>query len=106
MYFALPAQIQNWLDANGGPLKMTVNDYWFLRDVDLWKMGYPRRSDVPWEEGRGGGEGGILTYDKRQAYWNWCREFIDREAIYRADDTGSACGCAPRLRGGWREWVR
>jgi hypothetical protein len=37
----------------------------------------------------------ILTYDKRQAYWNWCREFIDREAIYRADDTGSACGCAP-----------
>jgi hypothetical protein len=25
----------------------------------------------------------ILTYDKRQAYWNWCREFIDREAIYR-----------------------
>jgi hypothetical protein len=29
----------------------------------------------------------ILTYDKRQAYWNWCREFIDREAIYRADDT-------------------
>ena len=37
----------------------------------------------------------ILTYDQRQAYWNWCREFIDREAIYRADDTGSACGCAP-----------
>lgn len=47
MYFALPAQIQNWLDANGGPLKMTVNDYWFLRDVDLWKMGYPRCSDAP-----------------------------------------------------------
>jgi hypothetical protein len=42
MYFALPAQIQNWIDANGGPLKMTVADYWFLRDVDLWKMGYPR----------------------------------------------------------------
>jgi hypothetical protein len=29
----------------------------------------------------------ILTYDQRQAHWNWCREFIDREAIYRVDDT-------------------
>ena len=29
----------------------------------------------------------ILTYGQRQAYWNWCREFIDREAIYRVDDT-------------------
>ena len=29
----------------------------------------------------------ILTYAQRQAYWNWCRDFIDREVIYRADDT-------------------
>lgn len=29
----------------------------------------------------------ILTYSQRQAHWNWCREFIDREAIYRVDDT-------------------
>ena len=42
MYFAVPTQIQNWLDANGGPIKMTVDKYWFLRDVDLWNMGYPR----------------------------------------------------------------
>ena len=42
MYWAVPVQIQNWLDANGGPLKMTINNYWFLRDVDLWEMGYPR----------------------------------------------------------------
>jgi hypothetical protein len=29
----------------------------------------------------------ILTYAERQAHWEWCREFIDREAIYRVDDT-------------------
>jgi hypothetical protein len=29
----------------------------------------------------------ILTYAQRQAHWNWCREFIDREVFYRADDT-------------------
>jgi hypothetical protein len=29
----------------------------------------------------------ILTYQQRQAHWNWCRDFIDREVIYRADDT-------------------
>lgn len=29
----------------------------------------------------------ILAYDRRQALWEWCREYIDREVIYRADDT-------------------
>lgn len=29
----------------------------------------------------------ILTYSQRQVHWEWCREFIDREAIYRVDDT-------------------
>jgi len=29
----------------------------------------------------------ILTYDKRQALWEWCRNFIDTEAIYRVDET-------------------
>jgi len=29
----------------------------------------------------------ILTYDRRQALWEWCRNFIDCEAIYRVDDT-------------------
>lgn len=29
----------------------------------------------------------ILSYAQRQAYWNWCRDFIDHEVIYRADDT-------------------
>ncbi len=27
----------------------------------------------------------MLSYAKRQEYWEWCREFIDREVIYRAD---------------------
>jgi hypothetical protein len=29
----------------------------------------------------------ILTYAQRQAHWEWCRDYIDREAIYRAADT-------------------
>ena len=42
MYWAVPAEIRSWLDDHGGPREMTVNSYWFLRDVDLWAMGYPR----------------------------------------------------------------
>jgi orotate phosphoribosyltransferase len=29
----------------------------------------------------------ILSYAERQEHWQWCRAFIDREVIYRADDT-------------------
>jgi hypothetical protein len=29
----------------------------------------------------------ILTYDKRQARWEWCRNYVDTEAIYRVDET-------------------
>ena len=29
----------------------------------------------------------ILGYERRQELWEWCREFIDREAIYRVDAT-------------------
>jgi orotate phosphoribosyltransferase len=28
----------------------------------------------------------ILTYRQRQAHWNWCREFLDRECHYRVDE--------------------
>lgn len=28
----------------------------------------------------------ILTYAERQQHWDWCREYIDREVIYRVDD--------------------
>jgi hypothetical protein len=43
----------------------------------------------------------ILTYAERQKYWNWCREFIDREAIYRADETHPAI---PGKFGGTYVW--
>lgn len=26
----------------------------------------------------------MLTYQQRQAHWEWCRQFIDREAFYRS----------------------
>jgi orotate phosphoribosyltransferase len=26
-----------------------------------------------------------LSYEERQQHWNWCREYIDRECIYRVD---------------------
>lgn len=29
----------------------------------------------------------LLSYAERQAHWEWCREFIDHEAWYRADET-------------------
>lgn len=28
----------------------------------------------------------LVTYAERQAHWEWCREYIDRECIYRADE--------------------
>ena len=50
----------------------------------------------------------ILTYAERQKYWNWCRGYIDREAIYRVDEThpeipgkaGGKHGCARRCQWG------
>jgi orotate phosphoribosyltransferase len=29
----------------------------------------------------------ILSYEQRQQHWDWCREYIDRECIYRVDDS-------------------
>jgi hypothetical protein len=29
----------------------------------------------------------ILGYERRQELWEWCRDYIDREAIYRVDET-------------------
>ncbi len=29
----------------------------------------------------------ILSYAERQAHWDWCREYVDRECIYRVDDS-------------------
>ena len=42
MYSLYPAEIQQWIDRNGGPYKMTVETYWTLYAPELWAMGYPR----------------------------------------------------------------
>jgi len=28
----------------------------------------------------------LITYEERQQFWEWCRNFIDQEVIYRTDD--------------------
>jgi hypothetical protein len=28
----------------------------------------------------------LLSYQERQQHWNWCREYIDRECVYRVDE--------------------
>jgi hypothetical protein len=42
-----------------------------------------------------------LTASQRQAHWDWCREFIDGQAIYRADETHPAI---PGKFGGHYRW--
>ena len=40
----------------------------------------------------------IFTYSQRQAHWHGCREFIDREAIYRAGPSEGG-GTHPEIPG-------
>jgi hypothetical protein len=40
----------------------------------------------------------ILTYSQRQHHWEWCREFIDREVIYRAGEREGG-GTYPQIPG-------
>jgi hypothetical protein len=42
MYSSYPVEIRGWIDRHGGPLKMTVESYWFMHDRELWAIGYPR----------------------------------------------------------------
>jgi hypothetical protein len=42
MYASYPAEIQRWIDRNGGPHKMTVETFWTMYAPELWAMGYPR----------------------------------------------------------------
>lgn len=43
----------------------------------------------------------LLTYKQRQQYWEWCREFIDREALYRASEDNPPI---PGKAGGLYRW--
>ena len=42
MYASYPAEIRDWIDAHGGPAKMTVEVFWTMYDRDLWAIGYPK----------------------------------------------------------------
>lgn len=49
----------------------------------------------------------ILAYDQRQALWEWCRGFLDREAYYRVDDTHPPIpGKAPGSTYSWQGYTR
>jgi hypothetical protein len=49
----------------------------------------------------------MLSEAKRAAYWEWCREFIDREAIWRADgQRHSIPGKAPGSTYVWQFYLR
>jgi len=49
----------------------------------------------------------ILPYDKRQALWEWCRDFLDREIYYRADDTHPPIpGKVPGSTYTWQAYTR
>jgi hypothetical protein len=49
----------------------------------------------------------ILTYAQRLEHWNWCREFIDREAIYRIDESHPKIpGKAPGSMYVWQFYLR
>jgi hypothetical protein len=42
MYYQQPTEIRAWIDRNGGPDNMPLNEWWVLPDRDLWSMGYPK----------------------------------------------------------------
>jgi hypothetical protein len=42
MYASYPTEIRQWIDAHGGPYKLTVETFWTMYDRDLWAIGYPR----------------------------------------------------------------
>ncbi len=49
----------------------------------------------------------MLTYARRQELWNYCRDLIDREVIYRADDTHPEIpGKAPNSTYVWQFYLR
>ncbi len=49
----------------------------------------------------------VLSYEQRQAHWEWCREYIDRQAIWRADSQNpSIPGKAPGSTYIWQFYLR
>lgn len=49
----------------------------------------------------------MLSYAERQKHWEWCREFIDKEVIYRADENHPVIpGKAPGSTYVWQFYMR
>ena len=42
MYRQQPPEIRNWIDRTGGWENLPLDGFWYLRDRELWEMGYPR----------------------------------------------------------------
>jgi hypothetical protein len=42
MYSQQPADIRGWIDRTGGWENLPLDGFWYLRDRELWAMGYPR----------------------------------------------------------------
>jgi hypothetical protein len=41
-FWSLPQPVKQWINAKGGWQKLELNSYMFLRDHELWAMGYPK----------------------------------------------------------------
>jgi hypothetical protein len=42
MYSQQPADIRGWIDRTGGWKNLPLDGFWYLRDRELWEMGYPK----------------------------------------------------------------
>jgi hypothetical protein len=41
-YSQMPPDIRSWIDRTGGWQNLPLDGFWYLRDRELWEMGYPR----------------------------------------------------------------
>jgi hypothetical protein len=41
-FWSLPQPVKQWINGKGGWQKLELNSYMFLRDHELWAMGYPK----------------------------------------------------------------
>jgi hypothetical protein len=42
MYRQQPPEIRSWIDRTGGWENLPLDGFWYLRDRELWAMGYPK----------------------------------------------------------------
>jgi hypothetical protein len=91
MFEKYPAQIQHWLNAQGGVNEMTVEKYWFLSASELWAMGY-RKCDASAGTSESEEEKTLLV----QRTYKRCLKERDNDAWKRTftqEETTNFCGC-------------